>query len=991
MARRAALTTATVSSGPTRAFNRSLRAYNPRTMPLTSGARLGPYEIVSALGAGGMGEVYRARDSRLERDVAIKILPSYASGDPEFRARFEREAKTVSQLNHPNICVVYDVGRLRVSDASASRGGRVSDASASRGGRVSDASASHGGPVSDGSAAPGEEIDFIVMELLEGETLAARLQKGALPIEDVLRIGGEIADALDKAHRKGIVHRDLKPANVMLTPSGSKLLDFGLAKPGIVSTSTVETRLAPSADLSQQMSRPADPASPRPTAAPLTARGTILGTFQYMAPEQIEGEPTDARTDIWAFGCVLYEMTTGRKAFEAKSQASLIAGILEKQPAPVAELQPMTPPGLGRIVRTCLAKNPDDRFQTAHDLALQLEWIEEGGSAAGLPAPVVAHRKRRDRLIGAGAALVLAAASAVAAWVAKPAPPVANVVTRFADILPEDQGFSRTGRRVIAVSPDGSKIAYVANQQLFLRKMNEPTALPIPGTNVSPAEPVFSPDGESIVFWSNGLATAGDIGKLWRLSTGGGTPTPLCDSGNPVGMTWSGSVIVFGQEAGILSVADTGGTPEILLAADRENGERLGQPQLAGGGRFLVFVSQARNGEPKIEIKELPSGERRQLVAQGTAPRVLPSGHLVYLRSSTLFAQVFDERDGTVRGSPVSMVQQTRGAGLSLGGQFSVSESGTLAYVPGAAEEGYALALIDRNGRAEPVAAPRRRYYEPRISPDGTRIATSTRDEESPDVFVWDLKRGIETRVTRGQTPDTSPLWLPPDGRELLFATRVNELFDLFRRRADLTDDARALAATKVEELPTSIAPDGRTALVNLTEGGAWRIGRVSLETPGEPELLFGTSTSYRNGTISPDGRWIAYEALEGETYEVFVRPFPNVSDGRFQISQGGGIMPAWSRESKELFYVAGTGAGEARSLASVSIRRTQGSTFDWGEAANLFQIGPYIRSTARGYDVAPGAQRFVVVAGGAASEFGTRGSITVVAHWFDELRARVQ
>jgi serine/threonine protein kinase len=284
-----------------------------------------------------MGEVYRARDSRLERDVAIKILPAHAADDPEFRARFEREAKTISQLNHPNICSIYDIGQGSVGNST---------------------------------------VDFIVMELLEGETLAARLHKGALPTEDTLRFAGEIADALDKAHRKGIVHRDLKPANVMLTPTGSKLLDFGLAKPGVISTSTIETQLAPSSDRSQQTPRVSG-GSPKPgLESPLTARGTILGTFQYMAPEQIEGEITDGRTDIWAFGCVLYEMITGRKAFEAKSQASLIASILERQPPPVAELQPMTPPALGRIVRTCLAKDPDDRFQTAHDLALQLEWIE---------------------------------------------------------------------------------------------------------------------------------------------------------------------------------------------------------------------------------------------------------------------------------------------------------------------------------------------------------------------------------------------------------------------------------------------------------------------------------------------------------------------------------------------------------------------------------------------------------------------------------------
>ena len=919
-------------------------------MPLQPGVRLGPYEVLAAIGAGGMGEVYRARDSRLERDVAVKILPPHAADDPEFRARFDREAKTISQLNHPHICAIYDMGEAPVGSST---------------------------------------VDFIVMELLEGETLAARLQKGALPTEDVLGIAGEIADALDKAHRKGIIHRDLKPANVMLTPSGSKLLDFGLAKPGVVSTSTVETRLAPPSDPSQRVSRAGSPASPRPSLdAPLTSRGMILGTFQYMAPEQIEGELADARTDIWAFGCVLYEMITGRKAFEAKSQASLIASILEKQPPPVAELQPMSPPALGRIVRTCLAKDPDDRFQSAHDLALQLDWIEEGGSAAGLPAPVIASRKRRARLIGTGAAVLLAALAAFAAWTLKPAPVTTPVVTRFADVLPEDQAFTRTGRRVIAISPDGAKLVYVANNELFLRRMSETTPAAIPGTLVSPAEPVFSPDGEWIVFWSNGINGSGDFGKLFRIPVTGGTPTPLCDANNPIGMTWTGSRVVFGQAGGIFEVGETGGTPEVLLKADPAVGERLGQPQFVADGRFLLFASSRTGGQPQVEIKDLSSGDRRVLVPSGTHPRVLRSGHLVFYRDATIFAQGFDERAGALRGSPVSVVQTTRAAGLSMGAQMFVSDQGTLVYLAGESGEELSLVWLDRSGRAEPISAPKRRYFEPRIAPDGIRIATATRDD-TQDLYVWDSRRGIETPVAKGDDRESVPVWMPPDGRELLFArTPQGGPGDIFRRRADLTTDLAAVVTTKASELPMAVTPDGRTLIVTVVEGFASYVGRISLDKPGEPELLLGTSSQSRNGTLSADGRWLAYEGREGETWETFVRPFPDVSAGRFQISQGGGTWPAWSLDGRELFYVTGSVSGE-RFLTSVPVKRATGTTFDWDDPVRLFNIQPYMRSTTRGYDVAPDGRRFVVVGGTEAQ--AARSVIHVITNWFEELKARVK
>ena len=910
------------------------------------GKTLGPYEIVAKLGEGGMGEVYRALDTRLDRTVAVKILPPHAAADPEFKARFEREARTISQLNHPNICVLYDVGE----SAGAS---------------------------------------FLVMELLEGQTLAARLEKGPLPTEETLRIGSDIADALDKAHRKGVIHRDLKPANVMLTPTGAKLLDFGLAKPGVIS-STIQTQLARSSQLaSPPPGRPSQP-------APLTARGTILGTFQYMAPEQIEGDVADARTDIWAFGCLLYEMVTGRRAFEGKSHASLIASILEKHPAPMAELQPMTPPALGRVVRTCLAKNPDDRFQTAHDLALQLEWIEEGGSTLGLPAPVIASRKKRERLTVAAIAVLVGIAAAAAAWMLKPAPGAEpGVVARFMEQLPDDQGLTRTGRRSLAISPDGTKVVYVANQQLYLRKLEESQVAAIPGTLTNPSEPVFSPDNQSIAFWSNGLGGISDqSGKIWRVPLSGGTPTPICDAGNPFGMAWTENTIYFGQQTGIMSAPATGGAATELVKADAAKNERVGHPQITSDGRHLVFVlnnTQRGWDAAQIVAQSLATGERRVIVSGGTSPRLLASGHLAFFRENTIFAQVFDERRATVSGTAVPMIQKTGFAGFSGAAQFFVSNTGTVALIEGAGDDLLDLAWVDRAGKTTLVAgAPRRRYFEPRLSPDGTMIATATRDD-SPDIYVWDLRRGVETRVTRDEARDLHPFWL--DNRELLFSTDSDGLgrLDLYRRRADLTTERVRVAETPESEGAMAISADGKSLVVTTYPGGTPYIGSMSLEKPEAPAFLIGTAYPSANPAVSPDGRWIAYEAREGERYEVYVRPFPNVNDSRVQVSQGGGLQPAWSRDGKELFYIGNAPGQTDRPLVAVPVKPVRDTIFDWGQASRLFNMQPFLRSNLRSYDVSLDGGSFLVVPDANAPTSTTRTTFRYITHWFEELRARVK
>jgi len=447
-------------------------------MSLTAGTRLGPYEILGAIGAGGMGEVYKAKDTRLDRIVAVKTLPPHIAAAPDLRERFEREARAISQLSHANICTLFDVGDAVVS-------------------------------LQPPATSP-ESVRFLVMEYLEGETLAARIAKGPIPVEQALPWAIQIASALNAAHRQGILHRDLKPGNVMLTPAGVKLLDFGLAKI-VAGTATAST---PGASLMT---------SPATMTTPLTMQGTILGTFQYMAPEMVEGEEADARADIWAFGCILYEMLTGRRTFVGKTQASLFGAILKEDAPSVSAAQPLVHPALDRIVRTCLAKDPNQRVQSAHDLLLNLQWIVEGGSAAGTPAPVLARRKSRERAAWIGVALAVGAICAVAAWFAKPAPTQTAVVTRFVHTLAAGQQFTRTGRHTIAMSPDGTFFVFVANGELFIRRMNEVEAQPIKGTEEDPIEPVISPDSQWVAYFVpvNGAAAAVGGGGRGRGAQGG--------------------------------------------------------------------------------------------------------------------------------------------------------------------------------------------------------------------------------------------------------------------------------------------------------------------------------------------------------------------------------------------------------------------------------------------------------------------------------------
>ena len=666
-------------------------------MALAAGTYLGPYEIISPLGAGGMGEVYKATDTRLDRTVAIKVLPEHVADDPDLRQRFEREAKTISSLNHPHICTLYDIGHAPRSGVG--RGDPTSEA-ASRGAGV---------PASDEVG-----TDFLVMEYLEGETLAQRLTKGALPLDQALRYAIEVADALDKAHRKGITHRDLKPGNIMITKAGTKLLDFGLAKLRDPKTTGLSV-------------------SQRPTeSASLTGEGTILGTLQYMAPEQLEGREADARTDIFAFGAMVYEMATGKKAFEGRSQASLIGAILKDDPPPISSLQSMTPPPLDHIVKTCLAKDPDDRWQTAGDVGRQVKWIIEGGSQSGVAVAVVpAARQRagwRPALPWMLSALVVSSLiTGVAVWSAmRPGPPPPRPATRFAVALPSTDQLGVSGVSGLALSPDGRNLVYRALRdgifQLYRREMDQLEAVPIRGTEGAQF-PFLSPDGESVGFFADGA--------LKKVSLAGGLAVTLCDVPGPrMDASWGPDdtiVFAYAGAPGLMKVSAAGGVAEPVTTVDADQGE-AGHRWLdvfPDGKAVLFTVWSTSLGDARIAVRSLETGEQRVLV-DGTSPRYAPTGHIIFGRDGSLWAVPFDVDALEVTG-PITPVLE--GVQINPGGlaQFTLAGDGSLAYVPGTVGgllEG-TLVWVNRDGREvepiadEPLLFPR--YL--RLSPDGRRLA----------------------------------------------------------------------------------------------------------------------------------------------------------------------------------------------------------------------------------------------------------------------------
>ena len=708
------------------------------------GQTISHYKIIEKLGQGGQGEVYLAEDSRLDRKVALKILPQHLSERAELRERFEREARAVSSLNHPHICTLHDIGEQ-------------------------------------------DGIHYLVMEHLEGETLEARLAKGALPLEQTLEYAIQIADALDKAHRQGVVHRDLKPGNIMLVKTGAKLLDFGLAKLQAADTPTNLSAL------------PTEQAN-------LTVEGTILGTLQYMAPEQLEGKEADSRTDIFAFGAVVYEMATGKKAFEGKSQASLIAAIMGQDPRPMAELQPMTPSTLDRVVKKYLAKASDRRWQTASDLHDELKWIAEGGSMTVITATTPTRVRQLT------VPLVFLALGVIVGIVVtlnlRPTVSRQTLVSRFAITLPPVQEWQGLGTRTFALSPDGHQLVYLAGggPQLYLRSMDDLEGSPIAGTEGA-TSPFFSPDSQ----WVGFLA----VGKLKRVSIKGGAPVTICDT--PAvrgGASWGlDDTIIFApvSNTGLLEVPASGGSPQVLTTLDSRKGEISHRwPHHLPGVSAVVFNAASGPNWDRwpIVVQSLETGERRVLVEEGTNARYSTTGHLVYVRAGTLMAAPFDLERLEVTGETIPVLEGVR---ITTEGaaEFGFSALGSLVYVVGpVGEEQHRFVWLDRKGVEEPLPAPPRAYnYRARLSPDGRQIATHiTADQE--DVWVYDISSQRLTRLTF-EGNNQFPIWTP-DGKRITFRATRGGLRNLWWKAADGSGPEEQLTSGDHSQTPDSWSPDGR-------------------------------------------------------------------------------------------------------------------------------------------------------------------------------------
>ncbi len=873
-------------------------------MALTPGARLGHYEILALIGAGGMGEVFKAHDPRLDRTVAIKVLLDDLSSQPEARARFEREARAIAGLSHPHIATLHDIGRH-------------------------------------------DHTDFLVMELLEGETLAALLARGPLPLPRALAYAVEIAGALDQAHRHGVTHRDLKPGNVMITRSGVKLLDFGLAKLRSSSLSGV-TVVA--------------------KAAHVTAEGTILGTLQYMAPEQLEGAEADARTDIFAFGTILHEMVTGKRAFEGASRMSLMGSILRDTPPPVSSVQRTAPAALDRLIATCLAKDPEDRWQSARDVARELTWIE--GSDASV-RDVRAARGSISLWRAAALAVVVAGAAAGAAWSMKSgAPPAALPLARLTLALPPGLEIGDRASPPIAVSRDGSTLAYVAAapgsaRQLFVRALGTLDSRPLAGTEGA-AAPFFSPDGHWLAFVADG--------KLNKIPLTGGAPQTLTDLASAMGGSWAADGTIYflpSATSGVWKVPAAGGTPEAVTTLDRANGEVSHRwPQVLPGGKAIIFTVWTGPGadERHLHVQMLAGGERRVLLRGASTGLYVGTGHLLYSRDDALTVVPFDVATLQVTGPSLALPERALD---DEGAHLSVSDSGTLVYIGADARRfERRLVWVNDRGVVEPMQSPSRPYTDPQISPDG-RYAAFTNIGPVETIWIHDFSRGTQTVLTSPRAGSSqSPTWTA-DGTHIVYrATRVG-FRNLFWKAVDGSRDEERLTTSEYVQSPTSASPDRGIAF----HQGSRDIWVLPLDTL-EPVPFLQAPAFETAPRFSPDGRWLAYVSSDSGVNEVYVRPFPGPG-GRLQISNGGGSEPVWSRSGRELFFRDGNRMMSAALSAAPALT---------AERPRLLFEGSYLRSDTggAGYDVAADG-RFLMVQPVEPERAAT--SVTVGIQWVEELR----
>ena len=823
---------------------------------LSPGTRLGPYEVVSLIGAGGMGEVYRARDTRLDRTVALKVLSHQVTATKTAHDRFEREARAISALNHPNICTLFDVGNENGTE-------------------------------------------YLVMELIDGESLSDRLGKGPLPLEAVLRIGAAVAGALAKAHRSGIVHRDLKPANIMLTKSGPKLLDFGLARKS-----------------AEEVAASAHDAETRVEKA-LTADGTILGTLPYMAPEQLEGLPTDTRTDIFALGTVLYEMTTGRRAFNAKSQASLITKIMSEHPTPIAQLQPIAPSALHRLIMKCMAKDPEERWQCASDIASELRWIAESEETA------IATTTSRRPLAAWSVAAVCALAAIILgiALLRRPAATVQRM--RFSILPPAGGGFLLpTTSGAIAVSPDGSKIAYSARdtnnvRQLWIYDLVHGAAKPLESTTLA-SGPFWSPEGRSIGFLAGS--------KLKTISIDEGTPQTICDATTGgLGATWMrDGTIVFAQvptSHGMFAVPSGGGTPRKLFAM--KEGVDVGAPLAIGATHHFFFNTIEPHGTA-LWIGDTDGGAPRKLIDVAGRPQY-DAPYLTFVRDGTLFAQRFDEGNLQLAGNAVPLAH-----GVLFYGPDGISQhsAGANTLVWADAKQSTALTWIDRTGHALGEALPPAAYAQGRISPDGKRFATGivASGTLTGDIYIADLLRKSLTRLTFADHDHGRPVW-SPDGRSIAFNANLDGPPSVFVKLLGGGEEHPVTKSGTIQRVDDWMRDGG--ILYTSGEPASGSDIYVTTINGGSTKPWLQTPAGESGARISPDQRWVAYVSDDSGRQEVYVAPFDHHAD-RIRVSSDSGRAPMWSRDGRELYFVAGSSVYAAAMTAG-------GDSIDFGPPKRLY------------------------------------------------------
>jgi serine/threonine protein kinase/Tol biopolymer transport system component len=898
------------------------------------GTTVAHYKIIDKLGEGGMGEVYRGHDTKLGRDVAIKVLPDLFVEDEERLARFEREARMLAALDHANIAAIYGL----------------------------------------------EQVDgkrFLIMQLADGATLQERIGRGRIPVQDALKIARQIAEALESAHAKGIIHRDLKPANVKVDDQGQvKVLDFGLAKAieGDPTTSGSHPSLMESPTLTAQM----------------TGAGVLLGTAAYMSPEQARGEAADKRADLWSFGVVLWEMLTGNQLFVGKTMSDTLAGVLRDEPS-LEALPHDTPASVRRLLRRCLEREVHERLPDAAAARLELEDalagrsdLDDVESVEIVPTAPFWKRALPWALFGA-TALALAAALLLG-----PEETVVPRETMRLEVTLSDQPLWVTLGSSVVLSPDGSKLAFASDDEegtrtLALRSLDQLDPLTIAKGQVGeqPYHPFFSPDGKWI-----GFATPTELKKV---PTTGGTPITLCDVQRSRGATWTvKDQIIFAPEGGtpLHAVSAAGGEPRPVTTFNEERGDFSHRwPFAMPDGRSVLysvgFRGMLNSNEAIIDVVDLETGQSKALVEGGYYPQFIPTGHLVFIRDATLFAVTFDPEAMELTGSPAPVVQgivSNEGPG---GAQYSYSLNGTFAYVGGVVElPKYPVVWVDREGASSILWDTEASYGAPALSPDGKRLALSVLRDDNWDVWVYDVEREVATRLTFDDGYDADQFW-SHDGQYLFFSSDRDGQTRPYRKRADGSGEVERLSESELGFYPLSVSPDGRW-VIGESQTDNIDIAVLDLEAMGEPEVYLASEFMDRDPNFSPDGRWVAYSSNESGSYEIYVRPFPAAA-GRWQVSDGGGRFPRWSGTGKELFYRTGEGIMVANIEAS-------GDSFQVGKATTVFEgsyrggmfgiaIGGFIFSD---YAVAPDGQRFVMFPGSDGQSANTH--VTMVFNWFDEL-----